>query len=102
MGLPEHAFGFLSPLSPGDTTDEFLEQFAYDCVRPGSQMSDAAIFADATGSPVDAPLYSTREREQARQFLMEAFRAAGMKGELTDANRPLPPLSRPSGNEETD
>lgn len=47
MGLPEYAYGFNSPLTPDDTPDEFLEQFAYDCVRSDSPMSDQAIFASA-------------------------------------------------------
>jgi hypothetical protein len=93
MALSEAWYDLDASFNLDDLTHEDLYAFERSCRQPGSAASDDSAFAYATGQPTSAPLYSAEERAEARQFLMEAFSAAGMKGEPTDTNKPLPPLN---------
>jgi hypothetical protein len=92
MALSEARYNLDASLNVDDLTHEDLYAFERACRQTGSAVSDDSVFAFATGQPANAPLHTPQEREEARSFLLEAFLSAGMKGELTDLTKPLPPV----------
>src|SRR5258707_145368 len=88
MALSHRKYDASLSLYPDDTSNEFLHQFERDSLNPESAASDAAVFAYAIGQEAARQVSTTKEREDAKQFLTEAFRAAGMSGELTTGNEP--------------
>ena len=88
MALSEHKFSASSSLYPDDTSPEFLHQFERETLNPESPASDAAVFAYAIGQEAVRQTFTTQEREDAKQFLAEAFKAAGMSGKITTGGEP--------------
>jgi hypothetical protein len=86
MALSTDLYDIDVPLDPDDLSNEDLYAFERSCARSGSAASDDAVFAYATGQNTFGPTFTPEEREEARQFLMEAFQRAGMTGVPTSSN----------------
>jgi hypothetical protein len=86
MALSTDLFDIDVPLDPDDLSNADLYAFERACARSGSAASDDSVFAYTTGQNSVGPTFTPKEREEARQFLMEAFQRAGMVGVPTSSN----------------
>jgi hypothetical protein len=89
MAISEHRYDATSlSLFPDDTPNAFLHQFERETLNPESAASDAAVFAYAIGRESLRQTFTTQEVEDAKQFLAETFKAAGMSGKITTGGEP--------------
>ena len=88
MALSDRKYDASLSLYPDDTSNEFLHQFERDSLNPESAASDAAVFAYAIGQESVRQPFTTQEREDAKGFLTETFKAAGMLGKPTTGGEP--------------
>jgi hypothetical protein len=83
MALADRKYDAAESLFPGDTPSSMLHDFERMTLDPDSAASDASVFAYALGYESVRQTFTTQEREDAKQFLTEAFKAAGMSGKIT-------------------
>jgi hypothetical protein len=88
MALADRKYDAAESLFPGDTPSSMLHDFERMTLDPDSAASDASVFAYALGYESVRQTFTTQEREDAKQFLTEAFKAAGMSGKITTGGEP--------------